>query len=81
MPMVGCVVSESLVILGIVIAGSSGIPGLLACRTSMIGQYVSTLMAVFGAGIGLGGVGFVLAGIGAALTGAGDGPSPTTMIC
>src|SRR5437868_4737368 len=58
MPMVGCLVSESLVLLGIVIAGSSGIPGLLAGRTSMIGQYVSTLLAVFGAGIGLGGVGF-----------------------
>jgi hydrogenase-4 component B len=50
--------SESLVLWGIVIAGSSGIPGLLVGRTSMIGQWVTTLLAVFGAGLGLGGVGW-----------------------
>jgi hydrogenase-4 component B len=55
---VGGVMSEALVLWGIVIAGSSGIPGLLVGRTSMIGQWVTTLLAVFGAGLGLGGVGW-----------------------
>jgi hydrogenase-4 component B len=50
--------SEALVLWGIVIAGSSGIPGLLVGRTSMIGQWATTLLAVFGAGLGLGGVGW-----------------------
>jgi len=49
--------SESLVLLGIIIAGSSGFPGLLTGRTSRLGQWVTTLLAVIGAGIGLGGVG------------------------
>ena len=53
--------SESLVLWGIVIAGSSGIPGLLVGRTSMIGQWMTTLLAVLGAGFGLGGVGLFLA--------------------
>ena len=50
--------SELLVLWGIVIAGSSGIPGLLVGRTSMIGQWVTTLLAVFASGLGLGGVGW-----------------------
>jgi hydrogenase-4 component B len=53
--------SESLVFWGIVIAGSSGIPGLLVGRNSMIGQWVTALLAVFGATLGLGGVGWFLA--------------------
>jgi len=48
--------SESLVLWAIVIAGSSGIPGLLVGRTSMIGQWMTTLLAVLGTGLGLGGV-------------------------
>ena len=50
--------SESLVLLGIIIAASSGLPGLLLGRTSMSGQWVTTLLAVLGAGLGLGGVGW-----------------------
>lgn len=50
--------SESLILWGIVIAGSSDFPGLLVGRTSMIGQWVTTLLAVFGASLGLGGVGW-----------------------
>lgn len=49
--------SEALLLLGIVLAGSSGFPGLLFGRASMSGQYVTTLLAVLGAGLGLGGVG------------------------
>jgi hydrogenase-4 component B len=56
--MVGYIMSELLVLYGIVIAGSSGIPGLLVGRTSMIGQWVTTLLAVFASGLGLGGVGW-----------------------
>src|SRR5437879_4661412 len=48
--------SETLVLVGIVVAASSGLPGLLTGRTSMIGQWVTTLLAVLGAGLGLGGV-------------------------
>jgi len=48
--------SESLVLLGIIIAASSGVPGLLLGRTSMSGQWVTTFLAVLGAGLGLGGV-------------------------
>ena len=51
------VMSESLVLLGIVIAALSGLPGFLWGRTSMSGQWVTTLLAVLGAGLGLGGVG------------------------
>jgi hydrogenase-4 component B len=54
---VGYVVSGSLVLLGIIIAASSGLFGLLSRRTSMSGQWVTTLLAVLGAGLGLGGVG------------------------
>src|SRR5208337_4934913 len=48
--------SESLVLLGIIIAASSGVPGLLLRRTSMSGQWVTTFLAVLAAGLGLGGV-------------------------
>lgn len=50
--------SELLVIYGILVAGSSGIPGLLVRRTAMIGQWVTTLLAVAGAGLGLAGIGW-----------------------
>jgi hydrogenase-4 component B len=48
--------SELLVLGGLVIAAASGVPGLLLGRRSMSGQWVSTLLAVLGAGLGLGGV-------------------------
>jgi hydrogenase-4 component B len=48
--------SEELVLWGIVIAGSCGVPGLLVGRTSMRGQWLTTLLAVIGAGLGLAGV-------------------------
>jgi hydrogenase-4 component B len=47
--------SESMVLLGIVIVALSGIPGLMMARTSMSGQWVTTLFAVLGAGLGLAG--------------------------
>src|SRR5439155_11321367 len=50
--------SESVVLLGIVISASSGIPSLLAARTSMVGQWGTTVAAVVGAGLGLGGIGW-----------------------
>jgi hydrogenase-4 component B len=49
--------SEWLVLWGIVLAGSSGLPGLLFRRTSMIGQWLTTCLAVLGTGVGLAGVG------------------------
>src|SRR5229473_1686006 len=49
--------SERLVLLGIVIAAVSGIPGLFVSRTSNSGQRLSTLLAVIGSGLGLSGVG------------------------
>ena len=49
--------SESLVLLGIIIAAMSGLAGFLWGRTSMSGQWVATLLAVLGAGLGLGGAG------------------------
>jgi hydrogenase-4 component B len=50
--------SEGLVLLGIIIAGASGIPALvLTSRTSMSGQWLTTLLAVFGAALGLAGAG------------------------
>ena len=58
--MVGYVMSESLVLWAIVIAASSGLPGLFLGRTSMIGQWLTTLLAVLGAGLGLGGCRLVL---------------------
>ena len=53
----GQFMSESLVLLGIIIAATSGLAGLLWGRTSMAGQWVATLLAVLGAGLGLGGIG------------------------
>jgi hydrogenase-4 component B len=55
---VGGIMSDTLVLWGIVIAGSSGIPGLFVGRTSMIGQWITTSIAVFGAALGLAGVGW-----------------------
>jgi hydrogenase-4 component B len=55
---VGGIMSETLIVWGIAVAGISGVPGLLARRTSMIGQWVSTLLAVVGSALGLGGVGW-----------------------
>jgi hydrogenase-4 component B len=49
--------SESLVLLAAVIAASSGVPGLFLGRGSLRGQWLTTLLAVLGAGLGLGGVG------------------------
>jgi hydrogenase-4 component B len=54
---VGCVVSERLILLGIVAAGASGVPSLLAGRHSTSGQWLSTALAVLGSGVGLAGVG------------------------
>jgi hydrogenase-4 component B len=51
-------VSESLVLVGIVIAASSGLPGLLWKRTSMMGHWLTTVLAVLGAGLGLAGIGW-----------------------
>jgi hydrogenase-4 component B len=49
--------SERLILLGIVIAGASGIPGLLVGRHSMAGQRLSTALAVLASGFGLAGIG------------------------
>ena len=49
--------SESLVLLGIITAATSGLLGLLWRRESVAGQWVAALLAVLGAGLGLGGVG------------------------
>jgi hydrogenase-4 component B len=49
--------SELLVILGILLAALSGIPGLLMSRNTNTGQWVTTVLAVLGAGLGLGGLG------------------------
>jgi len=55
-------VSELFVLLGIVLAAASGIPGLLMGRSCMSGQWVTTLLAVLGAGAGLAGVSIFWAG-------------------
>ena len=47
--------SEILVLLAIGVCMSSGAPGLFFNRHSIIGQYVSTLLAVFGATLGIAG--------------------------
>lgn len=49
--------SEVLVLCAIVVAASSGLPGLLVGRTSMIGQWVTTLLAVLASVLGLMGIG------------------------
>src|SRR5436190_11815483 len=48
--------SERLILLGVVVAGLSGVPGLCANRRKMTGQRVTTALAVLGAGLGLVGV-------------------------
>ena len=48
--------SETLVLLGIVVTATSGLPGLFARRGSVGGQRLTTLLAVLGAALGLGGV-------------------------
>ncbi len=49
--------SEFLVLVGLLITTLSGVPGLLFNRSSMTGQQVTTVLAVFGACLGLTGVG------------------------
>jgi hydrogenase-4 component B len=49
--------SEALVLWGIVLAGSSGVPGLVLGRHSMVGQWASTVLAVSAGALGLGGIG------------------------
>jgi hydrogenase-4 component B len=43
----------SLLLIGIVLAATSGIPGLFAGRRSLIGQWITTALAVGGSGCGL----------------------------
>jgi hydrogenase-4 component B len=50
------VVSNALILLGIVIAGASGVPGLLVGRHSMSGQWLSTALAALASGFGLAGI-------------------------
>jgi hydrogenase-4 component B len=51
-------VSEGLVLLGIVVAAVSGVPGLLLNRTSNGGQRFITLLAAIGSGLGLAAIGW-----------------------
>ena len=48
--------SEWLVVAGIIVAASSGLPGLFLGPSSMSGQRATTLLAVLASGLGLGGV-------------------------
>ena len=50
--------SEWLVLMGAVIVAASGFAGLPFRRGSLSGQWLTTLLAVFGAGLGLAGVGW-----------------------
>lgn len=50
--------SECLVLWGAVVAATSGVPGLFFSRTSRAGQWATTVLAVFGASLGLMGIGF-----------------------
>lgn len=52
--------SEWLVLMGIIIAAASGFPGLCFRRNSLAGQWITTLLAVFGSGLGLAGAGWFL---------------------
>lgn len=54
----GAIVSVILVLLGIIVVGLSGLPGLLGARTSMIGQRGATALGVVGGALGLAGVGW-----------------------
>jgi hydrogenase-4 component B len=57
--------SEWLILLGIAVAGVSGVPGLLVSRHAMWGQWLSTILAVLASGLGLAGIAvFWLAGNG-----------------
>lgn len=49
--------STRLVLLGIVLAAASGVPGLLRNRHCRSGQWMSALLAVFAGGLGLAGLG------------------------
>ncbi len=49
--------SELLVLLGILLVGISGVPGLLLSRQATTGQWLTTLLALAGTGLGLAGVG------------------------
>jgi hydrogenase-4 component B len=53
--------SEQMVLLGIVLAAMSGVPGLLLGRHAMSGQWVSALLAVLGGALGLLGAGVLWA--------------------
>ena len=48
--------SEWLILLGLVLAAVSGVPGLLLSRRSTVGQWIATLLVVAAACLGLGGV-------------------------
>ena len=48
--------TERLVLLAIVLAAMSGCPGLLFRRMSLTGQWLATLLAVVGSGVGIAGV-------------------------
>jgi hydrogenase-4 component B len=50
--------TELLIIAAIAIAAASGLPGLVASRTSLAAQRITTLLAVLGAALGLSGVGW-----------------------
>ena len=50
--------SEWLVLVGTLFAAASGFPGLFFGRNSLSGQWLTTLLAVLGAGLGLAGVGW-----------------------
>jgi hydrogenase-4 component B len=49
--------SESLVVLGIVLAAASGVPGLFLSRSRLTGQGLANVLVVLGTGLGLAGVG------------------------
>jgi hydrogenase-4 component B len=48
--------SETLVLLGMIIAAASGVPGLLVKRTALGGQWVATFLVVLAAGLGFLGI-------------------------
>jgi hydrogenase-4 component B len=50
--------SEALVLVGLALAGLSGVPGLCFRRSSLLGQRATTALAVLGAALGLAGVGW-----------------------
>jgi hydrogenase-4 component B len=52
----------SLVLSGILLTAGSGIPGLFFGRRSLVGQWVTTALAVLGSGCGIAGVGRALGG-------------------